>query len=39
MNLKEVIFELCSAHGVSGSEESAASVAARYLEQSERSNI
>ena len=33
MNLKEVIFELCSAHGVSGSEESAASVAARYLEQ------
>ena len=32
MNLKEVIFELCSAHGVSGSEESAASVAARYLE-------
>ena len=32
MDLKEVIFALCSAQGVSGSEESAAAVAARYLD-------
>ena len=32
MDLKEIIFALCSAQGVSGSEESACAVAARYLE-------
>ena len=31
MDLREVIIALCSAHGVSGSEESAAAVAERYL--------
>ena len=32
MDLKEVLFELCSAHGVSGSEDSAFAAAKRYLE-------
>ena len=32
MELKEVLFALCSAHGVSGSEDSAFAAAKRYLE-------
>ena len=31
MDIKQLIFDLCSAHGVSGSEESAVAVAEKYL--------
>ena len=37
MEIKEVLFDLCAAHGVSGSEESAFAVARRYLEPFARS--